>query len=558
VTTPAGEGARAWLRGVAHAGFIPGTRAVALSRLHDLLLELLAAAQAEPFEPGRCADVGRRLVAYRMSAPPVAGATVRALAEHLPGLLAGDARAQARVPELLGQVASGFAEAQREAALTAAESLNRAEKLTWHHAQHDLQTRLQHALLHESVTDLPNRAHLRAELRRRIADARPHHRIGFCLLRIDQFADLSKALGPDAGDALLAAIGSRLATAASFLAHLGDEHFGLVVPDTTGVDDVVKAAEQAERALAHSFQLAGYAPTITAKAGVVEGPVSGTEPAGWLRDAAVALDWAVSDGTPYAVFEAGRAAADLRRHRLTAAMPAALEAGEFVAYFQPLYRLTDHTVVGYEALARWRRPDGVLGAGEFIPLAERTGLINPLGRHMLDRACAQAAAWRAQGRDLLVSVNLSPRQLTDRALVASLAGVLDRTGLPPGQLQLEITESAALDAHRDAIRELAVLGVRLAVDDFGTGWSSLALLPQLPLHGVKLAAEFLHALDHRDIRSATVLRHTIAFCRDLGITVTGEGIETAVQEQRLRDLGCHLGQGYLFARPAPAAEIAHS
>jgi EAL domain-containing protein (putative c-di-GMP-specific phosphodiesterase class I) len=313
----------------------------------------------------------------------------------------------------------------------------------------------------------------------------------------------------------------------------------------------VKAAEQANRALAQSFELAGYTPTITAKAGLVEGLAGRSEAAGWLRDASVALDWAIADGTAHAVFQADRAAGDLYRHRLTAAMPAALDRGEFQAHFQPLYRLTDHTVAGFEALARWNHPDGQLNPYEFIPLAERTGLIGRLGQHILALSCAQAATWYRAGHRIVVSVNLSPRQLTDRGLVGDVADLLDRTGLPPEHLQLEITESAALDGHHDVLRRLAGLGVRLAIDDFGTGYSSLALLPQLPIHTVKLAAEFLRALDHRDIRSATVLRHTIAFCRDLGITVTGEGIETPAQEQRLRDLGCHLGQGFLFARPAP-------
>jgi diguanylate cyclase (GGDEF)-like protein len=558
MTTPIDEVARDWLSGIARAGFVPGTRAAARDRLRDLLCELIDAIRADTFDADRGRRAGRLLVAYRMSAPGVAGATMRVLAQRMPALLDGDSRALARLPELLGEVAAGFAEASREAALTGAESLNRAEKLTWHQAQLELQTRLQHALLLEAVTDLPNRARLRAYLREQIESAGPDRRLGVCMLRIEEFTDLNQALGHDAGDALLAAIGMRLEAAAArsgyFLAHLGDQRFVLVVPDPSGADDVVKAAEQAGRALAQSFDLAGYAPAITAKAGLVEGLTTRADPGGWLRDASVALGWARADDTPYAVFQPARAERDLYRQRLTAAMPAALEQGEFAAHFQPLYRLTDHSVAGFEALARWNRADGVLSPAEFVPVAERTGLIARLGRYMLEQSCAQAASWHRQGHGLLVSVNLSPRQLTDRGLVASVADILDRTGLPPEHLQLEITESAALDGHHQVLRELAALGVRLAIDDFGTGYSSLALLPHLPIRGVKLAAEFLLALDPRDIRSTTVLRHTIAFCRDLGITVTGEGIETAAQERRLRDLGCHLGQGFLFARPVPAAE----
>jgi diguanylate cyclase (GGDEF)-like protein len=481
-----------------------------------------------------------------MAAPQVAGATVRVLGERMPDLLGGDPAAVARLPELVGQVAAGFASAQREAALTAAESMARAEKLTWHRAQLDLQTRLQHALLHEAVTGLPNRAHLRAHLRERIAER--DGRIGVCLLRVEEFADLNKALGHDAGDALLAAIGARIDGLAGLAAHLGDEHFALVLDDTGGPDDVVKAAEQAARALARSVDLDGYTPTLTARCGLVEGPVEGTTATAWLRDASVALDWAVADGVPYAVHQSTRATADLQRHRLTAALPTALDRGEVVAHFQPLYKLSDHSIVGFEALARWDR----VGPAEFIPFAERTGLIGRIGRHVLAESCAQAARWHSLGHPVTVSVNLSARQLGDRGLVASVADILDRSGLEPESLQLEITESAALDDYHEMLHQLAGLGVRLAVDDFGTGYARLAVLPRLPIHGVKLAAEFLDELDHRDIRGATVLRHTIAFCRDLGITVTGEGIETVAQEKRLRDLGCHLGQGYLFARPDTA------
>jgi diguanylate cyclase len=544
--------AREWLREVARAGFVPGTRQAALTRLRDLLRELLDAATAEPFDPARGVAVGRALVEHRMAAPGVAGATVRVLGVRLPQLLDGPAD---RVPELLGHVADGFTEAQRDAALTAAESLNRTEKLAWHQAQRDLQDRLQYALLHEAVTRLPNRAHLRAELTRRVAAAGPDGRIGLAVLRVDQFADLNAALGHDAGDRLLAGVAARVsavATRSGYLpAHLGDDRFALLVPDPAGPDDVVKAVAQVAAALSPAFDLAGYAPALSVTAGLAEGPAARTDAAGWLRDAAVALGWAVADGTPFAAHEPARAAGELRRHRLTAEMPDALDAGRFRAWYQPLHRLADRSVAGYEALARWERPDGVLRPAEFIPLAERTGLIVPLGRRILEQACAQGQAWRAGGDDLVISVNLSPRQLADRGLVATIAGVLDRTGLPPAALQLEITENAVLDEHRETLRDLAGLGVRLAVDDFGTGWSSLALLPRLGIHAVKLAAEFLQSLDDRDMRAATVLRHTIAFCRDLGLTVTGEGVETEAQERRLRDLGCHLGQGFRFGRPAP-------
>jgi diguanylate cyclase len=538
--------AHSWLQAIARAGFLSGTRAAAEERLSELLAELVVAARHA--EPAAGFAIGRRLVAYEMGSPQVLGVTLRLLAERLPELVGR----LPVLPELLGQVAAGFATAQRDEVANAAESLNRAEKLTWRQGQVALQARLQHALLHETVTGLPNRAHLRAHLRDRIAAAADDDaRLGVCLLRVDQFGDLNKALGHEAGDEVLAAIAIRLRPVGAFIAHLGDEHFALVVPDTDGDDDVVKVAEQAGRALGQPLRAGGHELTLTAHAGLAERPLRGSSATSWLRDASVALDWAVADRKPYRTFAPGRAAHDLDLHRLTAAMPGGLDRGEFVAHYQPLYRLADRSVTGFEALARWHRPDGtVLGPQRFIPLAERTGLIDRLGLHILEQACALAATWPAR----LISVNLSPAQLRSPDLPAAVAGVLTRTGLAPDRLQLEITESAALDEHRAALNDLDALGVSLAIDDFGTGYSSLALLFQLPIRSVKLAGEFLHAMDPWDGRSTAVLRHTIAFCRDLDITVTGEGIETATQERRLRDLGCHLGQGFLFGRPVPAAE----
>jgi EAL domain-containing protein (putative c-di-GMP-specific phosphodiesterase class I) len=209
--------------------------------------------------------------------------------------------------------------------------------------------------------------------------------------------------------------------------------------------------------------------------------------------------------------------------------------------------------VGVEALARWQRPEGLatLSPQQFITLAERTGLIRPLGRALLERACRQGAAWRRQGHDLLISVNLSPLQLGEPGLAAEVADILHRTGLPAGRLQLEITESAAADEHRDRLRELAGLGVRLAVDDFGTGYASLAALARLPVTGLKVAGDLIADLDAGSSGAAAqILRHTVALCHDLGIEVTAEGLETESREQSVRDLGCDLGQGYLFARPA--------
>ncbi|MET0422290.1 MAG: GGDEF domain-containing phosphodiesterase, partial [Actinoplanes sp.] len=363
----------------------------------------------------------------------------------------------------------------------------------------------------------------------------------------------------DNGVRLLADVAGRLRTLGHFLAHLGDAEFALVIAGTTGPDDLVKMADRAGRLLA---------ARVAVTAGIVERAAGGTGPDGWLHDARLALRWARQDNRDRAVFDATRAAADRRRHGLAAAMPAALERGEFQLHYQPLHRLTDGALIGVEALARWHRPGAPapLGPADFITPAERTGLIRPLGRQLLASACRQGAAWRLAGHDLLISVNLSPVQLGEPTLVADVADILHRTGLPAGRLQLEVTETNALVPHRATLAGLAGLGIRLALDDFGTGWSSLAALSGLPFTDVKLAGEFLTPPASetppaetppatRTSPAADVLRHVIALGQSLGLTVTAEGIETADQQRLLRDLGCDQGQGYYFARPEPPADI---
>jgi diguanylate cyclase (GGDEF)-like protein len=560
-----------WLRGVVEAGFVPGVRARARAALRDLLDEFVAAVRAEPFDAAPGYRIGIELVDLRMASPAVAGVTVRLFAGRLPDLLSGDRGVRGepapgddageRILRLLDRLVTGFTTAQRSAAVSAAEQMNRSEKIHWRRVQTDLQQRLQDALLHEVQTGLPNRQFLRKDLGERIAAAAPGDRLGVCLLSVDGVAELTDALGPDNGDRLLADVAGRLRQVATaggyFLAHLGEEEFALVVTGSSGPDEVAKAAASARVALSPAFPVDGYSFSVGLTAGVVENPLAGTHPDGWLRDAHLALAWARHDRREHAVFEAVRAEADRSRHRLAAAMPAALAKGEFVPHYQPLYRLSDRTVVGVEALARWQRPGGlpVLNPQQFISLAERTGLIRPLGRALLEQACRQGAAWRKQGHDLLVSVNVSPLQLGEPGLAAEVADILHRTGLPAHRLQLEITESAAADEHRDRLRELAALGLRLAVDDFGTGYANLTVLSRLPVTGLKVAGELVADLDTASSAASDILRHTIGLCHDLGIEVTAEGLETSSRERLVSDLGCDLGQGFLFARPAPPEDI---
>jgi diguanylate cyclase len=522
-----------WLRGVVAAGFVPGVRARARSALEDLLEEFVAAVRAEPFDPAPGRRIGAELVDLRMSSPPVLGTTVHLLAGRLPVMLGEQSRE--RVLALLESLVVGFVAAQRDLAVRAAEEMNRSEKIHWRAVQLDLQRRLQQALLHRPDTGLPNEQHLHKTL----ADL-GGGRAGLLLLGLDHLEELTD----DRGVRLLASIARRLRPL-GILAHPATDLFAVLVPGTTGPDDLIKVADQALHLLAGPFPIDGHDLHVTAYAGLVERPAAGTDPDGWLHDARLALRWARHDQRGPALFDPARADDERNRHRLAAEMPAALDRGEFTLHYQPLLRLADRAVIGAEALARWQRPgDGLVMPHQFIQVAERTGLIRPLGRYLLEKACRQGVARPG----LLMSVNLSPVQLRDPALVASVADILHRTGLPAARLQLEVTETAEALQYRPVLQELAALGVRLALDDFGTGYSSLAVLTKLPFTEAKLAAEFLHDVQRRD-----VLGHIIDACHALGLTVTAEGIETADQESLLRDLGCDHGQGYHLGRPHAAA-----
>jgi EAL domain-containing protein (putative c-di-GMP-specific phosphodiesterase class I) len=270
------------------------------------------------------------------------------------------------------------------------------------------------------------------------------------------------------------------------------------------------------------------------------------------------LYWAKASGKGrWALFDPERNKDEVARYALSAAMPAALERHEFTLRYQPLVDLVSGRIRGVEALARWHHPElGLLTPHRFIDLAEDSGLIVPLGGRLLEQACRQAARWHPpESAAPFVSVNLSVRQIRHAGLVADVVAILDRTGLPPQRLQLEITESTAMGTDDDTlhtVHALADLGVRLAIDDFGTGYSSLAYLRTLPVHGLKLAGSFMRGIRSpatADPTDEAILTTLISLGHTLGLTVTAEGVETAVQAGRLRAMGCDIGQGWYFSHP---------
>ncbi|MET0188914.1 MAG: GGDEF domain-containing phosphodiesterase, partial [Pseudonocardia sediminis] len=356
----------------------------------------------------------------------------------------------------------------------------------------------------------------------------------------------------------------------------GDE-FVVLVERCDSVDDLVPAARRALEALRAPVRLNGREIAVSASAGLVTGSRTPcTEPEGRCRCGAelmkaadTTMYWAKDDGgNRFAIFDRQRHRRDVRGFELSAQMPGALARGEFELDYQPLVRFSDDRVVGVEALVRWRQPGGRrLGPDTFIPLAEQTGLIVALGRHVLREACTQARNWldRAPDAGFHISVNIAGRQLRQPDIVEQVARVLDDTGWPAGSLQLELTESDLMSAGggpRNALYALAEMGVRIAIDDFGTGYSNLAYLHRLPVHVIKLAGDFVAgdgartgAPPGRGVDSPVVLAALVELAHTLGLTVVAESVETAEQADRLRRLGCDVGQGWYFGHPAGAGVV---
>ncbi|HEX5117990.1 MAG TPA: bifunctional diguanylate cyclase/phosphodiesterase [Pseudonocardiaceae bacterium] len=566
--------ARLWARVVARSSFVPAGRATARAVLENALRAVVDAVTGEPFDPTRGREIGRTLVASHISSPKALGDSIDLLAGRLLDELGiDDERAPRRLAALLGQIATGYTEALRDAALLAAEDINRAERTAWRDQQRKLHRRLQHALLHDQLTDLPNRAQFTGWLAETLARAPEDARLGLCLVNLDRFKAINDSIGMEKADEVLLAVATRLSAQAGryghFLAHLGGDTFAIGVARTNDSDDVAKVADRALRALADPIRLDGMQIPITASAGIVERAVAGAQATELIRAADISVGWAKTNqdryrqGGRWALFDAERNAVEVRKQTLTAEIPGALARGEFELAYQPLVRLADQELIGVEALARWNHPiHGWISPAQFIPSAEDTGLIVPLGLALLEKACAQAAAWRAAtGRSLIMSVNLAVAQIRTPGLLAGITGVLRRTGWPAELLQLEITESAFIGTDDDAmdiVHGLADMGIGLAIDDFGTGYSSLAYLSELPVTNLKLAASFLRDLDAQTKAAKsnlTILPALITLSHDLDVSVTAEGIEEAAQAAHLKGLGCDYGQGYHLGRPMPAADV---
>ncbi|MFD8815786.1 putative bifunctional diguanylate cyclase/phosphodiesterase [Streptomyces sp. NPDC059627] len=434
-----------------------------------------------------------------------------------------------------------------------------------------LNLRLRYEATHDALTGLPNRTLFFERLEKALS-AGEGQRFGLCYLDLDGFKTINDSLGHSAGDRLLVEVADRLQSCATapgeMVARLGGDEFVALTTGPATQREVDDLADRIMNALVTPISIDGRDLMVRGSIGIVEGPAGERTPAEVLRSADITMYRAKSAGGNR--FELADPEADARaitRHGLTTALPAALDRGEFFIEYQPLVHLGDGSVRGAEALVRWLHPQhGVLGPDRFIPLAEHTGLIVPLGRWVLEESIRQAREWRERYGEqtaagpLRINVNLSPCQLSHPGLVQDTVEILERTGVAPEALCLEVTESALIGADDDLLkplRRLAEMGVDIALDDFGTGYSNLANLRRLPVSILKLDRSFTQSMQQfpADPVDLKIVEGIVSLAHSLDLAVTVEGVETGAQAEQLRILGCDTAQGWYYARPGPPERL---
>jgi diguanylate cyclase (GGDEF)-like protein len=421
-----------------------------------------------------------------------------------------------------------------------------------------LQAELEHQAFHDTLTGLPNRALFGSHL-----DAALHggSSAAVLLLDLDRFKEVNDTLGHHNGDLLLQQVGVRLRGAlrrGDVVARLGGDEFAVLLPDIEGDQAALQVAKGIVELLEQPFVVEDMSVDVGASIGIAVAPRDGTDTVTLVQRADVAMYTAKSDQTGVEMYSADRDGYSAERLTLASDLRLAVQQRELQVHYQPQVDLRDGGVVGMEALVRWRHPiRGMVYPDEFISIAEHTGLIMPLTLFVLDQALAASLEWRRAGHPIRMSVNLSARSLVHPDLVEDVAALLRRHKVPPGGLCLEVTESSIMADRRrtgvtlDALRSL---GVVIAVDDFGTGHSSLAYVKHLPVGEIKIDRVFIASMT-TDRSDQAIVRTILELARNLDIPVVAEGIEDSAINDMLRDMGCATGQGYLYARPMPQDEL---
>jgi diguanylate cyclase (GGDEF)-like protein len=422
---------------------------------------------------------------------------------------------------------------------------------------------IEHQAMHDNLTGLPNRVLFRDRVEQALHGAKRHPgEVAVMFLDLDRFKEVNDTLGHESGDVLLREVGQRLAhslRAGDTVARLGGDEFAVLAAGLDEADDALVVAKKLRQAVEWPFTLRGLTLEVEASIGIAIFPEHGTDVDTLLRHADVAMYQSKEAHSGVGVYSPERDVYSPDRLKLLGELRRAIEQNELVLYYQPKVSLSTSEVVGFEALVRWQHPEqGLLAPERFVPFAEHTGLVKPLTRYVMREAVRSCAKWHEHGLDLGVAVNLSARDLLDLHLPDEVRLLLSETGIDPGRLELEITENTILSdpvRTRAILSRLKELGVRLAIDDFGSGYSSLGYLKRLPLDVLKIDKSFVMTM-LADDDSAAIVRSTIDLAHNLGLEVVAEGVATESISGALAALRCDAAQGFYFAGPLPEGEAA--
>lgn len=440
---------------------------------------------------------------------------------------------------------------------------------------------LAHRAIHDGLTDLPNRDLFLDRLQHAMLRARRHSDYKFAVLfvDIDEFKVVNDSLGHSAGDELLVEIAKRMSTSfrdtdtvarlqtgteadlrleALSVARLGGDEFTVLLEDVFRASDAIRVGQRIQERLAIPFEIKGRQIVIKSSIGVALNANSYSKPEELVRDAEIAMYRAKQSGKARCeVFDPGMHSTAVRRLKLETDLRLGLERGELLVYYQPIISLRSGKITGFEALSRWKHPEGMISPADFIPVADETGLILPLNRALLREACEQLCSWQLElgcEPPLTISMNITPKQFAQPQLAQEIDAILHQAGISPGSVSLEIVETIAMgepDRALAVLSELKELGVLLSIDDFGTGYSSLSRLPRFPIDALKIDRTFVSNMN-TDRDNHEIVRLIIMLAHSLGLSTVAEGAETAEQVEALTRLNCDMVQGYFYSPPVDA------
>lgn len=424
--------------------------------------------------------------------------------------------------------------------------------------------RFRHAAFHDALTDLPNRNQFTEKLKFLLNECKtkPDFRFAVLFLDLNRFKTVNDSLGHSTGDRLIKHVAARLAGSVyegDLVARFSGDEFAILIKDVADVTEMLNFAELIKHKISTPFVVGGRKIFTSVSIGIAMGNPLYKEAEEILRDADIAMYHAKESEKDYVIFDKTMHTRAVTRMQLETDLRTAIERRELCAYYQPIVDLTTMQLSGFEALMRWNHPQrGLVPPGEFIPVCEDTGLIVPVTLWMLRESCGQLARWNKDFPEtqLMMSVNLSGKHFTQDDLVAQISDILAETGINPGHLKLELTESAVMENAERVIlmlRELKKLGVQLSIDDFGTGYSSLSYLHRFPIDTLKVDRSFVSEMETGS-ENGEIVRTIVGLAKTLRMNVVAEGIESIHQIHQLQILGCEYGQGFLFSRPVPLAE----